>query len=176
MTNGVRYAKSVPLTNSTLVAVVSEEDYDRVAQHEWRLMNHGYVSTGSVENRPNKTARDDFMLLHRFVLGLPKGRKPVVDHINRDKLDCRRENLHVGTQAENLQNCGEDGKGIYEQSNGTFRAMIRHNGELLHVGLFDTFEEALQARKAKEVALGWRRIPGTLTPKYRETVDADRRS
>jgi len=171
VTNGTRYTKSVPLTNSTRVALVSEEDYGKVIQHEWRLMNHGYVATGAVENRPTKTARNDFMLLHRFVLGLPQGRKPVVDHINRDKLDCRRENLHVGTQAENLQNCGDDTKGIYAQPNGTYRAMIRHNGELLHIGLFDTQEEAIQARKDKESELGWRRIPGTLAPKYREATD-----
>lgn len=41
--------------------------------------------------------------IHQMIIGkAPKGK--VVDHINRNKLDNRRENLRFITQAENIKN------------------------------------------------------------------------
>jgi len=131
-------------------ALVSNEDAERAGLYQWRVMNTGYIATGSVENRPNKTARDDFKLLHRFVLGLSKGRTPEVDHINRIKHDCRRENLRIVTRAENLRNSytykDYAPKGVTAMPNGSWRAMVRHNNKLIHLGVFDTIEEAHAAR------------------------------
>lgn len=42
------------------------------------------------------------ILLHRLLLSPPVGM--VVDHINRNSLDCRRANMRLCTQAENMQN------------------------------------------------------------------------
>ena len=137
-------------SNSDVRALVSNEDYERVSMFSWRVMNTGYIATGSVENRPTKTPRDGFKLLHRFVLGLSKGRTPEVDHINRIKHDCRRENLRIVTHAENLRNSYNykdyAPKGVTAMPNGSWRAMVRHNNKLIHLGVFDTIEEAHAAR------------------------------
>jgi hypothetical protein len=126
---------------------------------EWRMMNTGYVATGSVENRPNKSARDDFKLLHRFVLGLKAGRIPEVDHINKIKHDDQRENLRIITRAQNMWT--SDGykdyapKGVTAMPNGTWRAMVRHEGKLIHLGVFETIEEA-HARRLEWERNNWK--------------------
>lgn len=137
-----------------VTALVSDEDYERVSMFMWRVMNTGYISTGSVENRPNKTKRNDFKLLHRFVLGLPSGRVPEVDHINKIKHDCRRENLRIVTRAENMRNSHNykdyAPKGVTIMPNGSWRAMVRHNNKLIHLGVFDLMEDAQSARRQWE--------------------------
>lgn len=45
-------------------------------------------------------------LLHRHIMGLLSGDARIVDHINRNPLDNRRENLRVCSHAENLRNRG----------------------------------------------------------------------
>jgi len=147
------------LSNSDTLALVSDEDYERVSMFSWRIMNTGYVATGTVENRPNKTPRNDFMLLHRFILNLPSGRKPEVDHINRVKHDCRRENLRIVTRGENLRNSygykDYAPKGVTAMPNGTWRAMVRHENKLIHLGVFATIEEA-QAKRLEWERLNWK--------------------
>jgi hypothetical protein len=137
--------REIELSNSDLVAVVDEEDYVKVAPFTWRLMNTGYVVTGYVKDNKNT-----FKSLHRHVLGLSNARKPVVDHINRNKLDNTKDNLRICTQHENMMNSYgyRDGvpKGVYELPNGRFRAMIRTHGKLKSLGCFDTVDEAVQAR------------------------------
>lgn len=158
--------REVPLTNSDIKALVSEEDYDRVVQLLWRMMNTGYIGTGGVENRPGKTPRDDFQLLHRFVLGLGKGRVPEVDHENKVKHDCTRDNIKIKTRAQNMWNSDgyKDGlpKGVTNLPNGKFRSMVRHENKLIHLGCFDTVDEAKKAR------VDWEKVNWVLAPLHEQ--------
>ena len=42
--------------------------------------------------------------LHRWLFGLTKGDKQVVDHIDRNKLNCCMSNLRLVSIQENMQN------------------------------------------------------------------------
>lgn len=75
------------------VALVDDDDYARVSQHKWWLSSSGHVYT--------QIARKTVML-HRFIIGAIKGQ--VIDHINRNRLDNRRENLRFCTQSQNCAN------------------------------------------------------------------------
>lgn len=87
------------------VAKVSIEDYARVSAHRWCASVEGrqgkkvYAIRWKSVNGVQRKIR-----MHRFILDLPDGlRDPrVVDHLNDDGLDNRRENLEVITQEENI--------------------------------------------------------------------------
>lgn len=102
--------------------------------------------------------------LHRIVMGAEKGE--VVDHINKNPLDCRRENLRIVSQTENRYNCtvrqnktGSTFKGVFfdkRKVSKPFYSCIRKKGEkAIYCGSFTTELEAAQAyeRKLKELGL-----------------------
>ena len=71
---------------------IDKEDLDKVKNYKWGL-NHNYVAT-----RINKR----HIYLHQFILGKREGL--VIDHINTNKLDNRKQNLRHCTNSQNLQN------------------------------------------------------------------------
>lgn len=96
--------------------------------------------------------------LHRFVLQLHNIRPQVgevVDHINGDGLDNRKVNLRIVTQQENMRNMRPDKqKGVksYTLKDGTprYQACITVDYQTIHLGTFNTYEEAVEARKRGE--------------------------
>jgi len=70
-----------------------------------------------------------------------------VDHINTIKADNRIINLRLATPTQNQQNksgCGVYPKGVTwrDRKEKPWQAKIRVNGERLHLGSFETMEEA----------------------------------
>jgi hypothetical protein len=129
--------KEIKLTNSDLVALVDDEDYEFLIQRNWTLHDRGYVQS-------NKT------YLHRLVNKTPKGM--VTDHINGNKLDNRKENLRVCTRLQNQQNVRNSHRGSVKyrgvtisRSKKRYIARIKINKYHKHIGSFRTAEEAALA-------------------------------
>lgn len=128
------------------VAMLStREDYDLVRRYNWHLTYNGYA-------RANIGGRTVFM--HRLIMNPGPGM--VVDHINGNKLDNRRENLRICTPAENARNCGSFRnstsryKGVHLCSrSGKWRAKIHVNKMHFKIGYFATEEEAARAYDAR---------------------------
>jgi len=83
-----------------------------------------------------------------------------LDHINRDKLDNRLENLRPCNRPQNVVNShvrSDNTSGykgvIFHKATGKYQAQTMHFGKRIHIGLFPTPEEAAQAydKKVKEV-------------------------
>lgn len=80
-----------------------------------------------------------------------------VDHINGDRLDNRFCNLRAAKRIDNNKNvkAHSDGKcgelGITEHKPGVWRARIMQNGKNMHIGLFSSIEEAVEARRKAEL-------------------------
>ena len=74
-----------------------------------------------------------------------------IDHINRDSTDNRIENLRVLTNQQNQFNRNAKGYHWNKQRN-KWRAQIRINGKVKHLGYFDKEQDATIAYlKAKEI-------------------------
>ena len=96
--------------------------------------------------------------LHRVIMNPPDGM--VVDHINGDGLDNRRQNLRICTQRDNVKNRKQNRnkalyKGVSMRSNGLYRARITNYGVSFSLGDFDTAEKAAEAyNKAALIKFG----------------------
>jgi hypothetical protein len=86
--------------------------------------------------------------IHQLILSFPEGL--VVDHINGDVLDNRKSNLRICSSKDNSRNrklsrnSSSGYKGVRKKK-GKFLSYIYHNYSQLHLGSFDTLEEAAVA-------------------------------
>lgn len=77
----------------------------------------------------------------------------IVDHINRDKTDNRRDNLRFCTEKQNLLNkTGVNGICFSKEKN-KWRSYITVNGKRLYHKYFDNKEDAIKYRLEKECEL-----------------------
>lgn len=92
--------KAIPLTQG-YEAIVGDEDYEELAKHRWHVQHKGNTSYArrDIRTGPRSTL---VVFMHGQLVSPPHGY--VVDHINRNGLDNRRQNLRVCTQAENMRN------------------------------------------------------------------------
>jgi hypothetical protein len=86
-------AYEITLPNTGSFATVSEEDAPLLSKFTWYQTDKGYAAT-SISGAT--------VLMHRFVMDA-KGRNNIVDHINGDRLDNRRENLRIVSHSVNNQ-------------------------------------------------------------------------
>jgi hypothetical protein len=123
-------------------AIVDDEDMALLSGLNWLCDHKGYV----VCSRNPTHSR-----IHRTIMGLAKFDKIQVDHINRNKLDNRKENLRLCTNSENQRNKERSSnkklssKGVFTQSGITFYALITINGKRIHLGNFSNEAEAALA-------------------------------
>lgn len=83
------------------------------------------------------------ILLHRVIMRAPKGME--VDHINGDKLDCRKSNMRICTRSDNAKNVQSSGCTWHAKSR-KWQAQIIHNGKTLYLGLFRDRSDAIFVR------------------------------
>ena len=81
---------------------IDKEDWDKISKLHWWF--EGRYVANFKSYRDGKLKRTKKILLHRFILGLDKDNKSVVDHIDRNPLNNRKNNLRICTQVENQQN------------------------------------------------------------------------
>lgn len=81
--------------------VVSIDDYEYLSEFKWGMNNCGSRSGRQPKWYAYRLEKKKRIYMHRQIMGDPAGM--VVDHINGDSLDNRRENLRVITHYENLK-------------------------------------------------------------------------
>jgi len=131
-------------------ALVDKADFSRTKCISWTVDPRGYVAGRPAGSKNSVT-------LHRFIMADPAGQ--VIDHENRNKLDNRRSNLRVCSQSENSKNTRlaknntSGAKGVSRTANGRWRARIWKSWREIHLGTFDTVEEAGAAYDAAALRL-----------------------
>jgi hypothetical protein len=98
--------KIIPLfnRNKELVAetFVSNEDYERVMKYKWHCSS-SLLKSGNYYKYVSTSIKGKTLRLSHLILGKPENGM-VVDHINNNPLDNRRENLRFATRSQNSQN------------------------------------------------------------------------
>lgn len=133
-------------TNTNDKFIIDEDDFDRVSKLCWNKNNQGYIST----RLPNI---GKMILLHRFILENSNNK---VDHINRNRLDNRKENLRFVTSQQNCMNKSIQSNnhsgilGVYfEKTRNKWIAKITYNGKI-HFKRFEDINNAIKYRKELE--------------------------
>jgi hypothetical protein len=122
------------------IALLDDEDFENITQYKWYLAKNGYIG-GIVDNR--------VITLHRFIAKTPEGMH--TDHIDGNRLNNQKSNLRICTQAQNNKNMSPREntavglKGVSYCMSGRYRAHINVNNKQVHLGVFDTKEEAANA-------------------------------
>lgn len=150
--------KTIPLTQGQS-AIVDDDDYDRLSCYKWCAQKTALGDYYAVRAVPapelgfrggRKARKKEHM--HRVVLG-DVGE---TDHINRNKLDNRKQNLRLASKSQNLANRGKP-KGKYYSSfkgvtwqkrNKKWQSAIGVNGKNLYIGQFNSEIEAATAYDA----------------------------
>ncbi len=146
--------KEIPLSRG-MVALVSDEDYERVSQCKWSYdTSNGYAVRNERQIIDGKVCRRK-VLLHRFLMDAPAGMQ--VDHRNRQRLDCQRHNMRLVTHAQNCANSGPR-KGQYKgvswhERDQVWRADIGVGRRQIHLGVFTCAEEAARAVDMAAIAI-----------------------
>lgn len=123
-------------------AIVDDDLYDELNQHNWCVH----------KMRKNNTMYATRLIrIHHMVLGFPPPGY-VIDHINGNGLDNRRENLRIITTGQNttwraIQRNNTSGfRGVsWNKSKKRWDAKIKVNGKAMHLGRFTNKEDAARA-------------------------------
>lgn len=142
--------KEIVLTGGQ-VALVDEEDFDQLSQYTWKASRKG--NTFYAERSEKKVT----IMMHREIMNAPSNME--VDHIDGNGLNNTKANLRLCSHTENMRNqkmakSNKTGfKGVMPYYKNGFRAMIYFEGKSIHIGVYDTAEEAAKAYDRKAVEL-----------------------
>lgn len=142
--------REIILSNKGLIALVDDEDLQRVSLFKWYALQpkrrpHCFYAATNIDR--------SIIYLHRFVLDAPKGFD--VDHKNGLGLDCQKDNLRFATRSQNNVNKAKE---IRNKLNapGVYVVKSRRGGKLYCARIqkdhktisrwFFTLEEAAQER------------------------------
>lgn len=131
------------------------EDYDRIKNYYWY---------GAYDNRCKRVyftaiINKKHTKLHRFLLKqLEFNKKNLIDHINGDSCDNRKENLRICNPSQNVINVGRkinNTSGVtgvlWDKEKKKWRSYISINKKQKRLGCFSNFYDAVKARKEAEI-------------------------
>jgi hypothetical protein len=132
-------------TNTNKEFYFDLEDYDKIKHYCWS--EDYYKGYSSVKTTINKKG----VRMH-CLLGYKN-----YDHINRNALDNRRENLRIATHQENMMNCSirkDNSSGVIGVcliiKTNKWSSQIQINNKHIRLGCFDNKEDAIKSRLEAE--------------------------
>jgi hypothetical protein len=141
-------------------------------KRHWSVWNARYAGKPALNCLKNGyrvgAINDRLMRQHRVIWKWMTGQEPdEIDHINGNRADNRWANLRSVTHKENTRNAGahmarQFPQGVYKRGR-TWQARIKVDGKPVTIGSFATELEAVEAREAAKVELGFHRNHGRST-------------
>jgi len=147
--------------HGTQTVLIDEEDWDKVNQHKWyiwgRASRTSFYAITTIPH-PGGSKRGKNLPIHRLITNPPTDM--MIDHINGNGLDNRKENLRICTNAQNLCNQGLNNKNTsgykgvsWFKITKKWRAQISFNNKPVHIGYYKDVEEAARAYDKKALEL-----------------------
>lgn len=133
--------KFIPLIKNKY-AKVDDDMYEELARYKWGI-------SGKYPSRKvDLEGKNTYMSMHDHILGKKNGYE--IDHINRDKLDNRKDNLRYATVSQNSINKApsiNNTSGIkgVTKKRGKWQAQINKDGKCVYLGTFKEKEDAASA-------------------------------
>lgn len=136
--------KKIKLTQGKY-ALIDDEEYEKVKNFSWYAakMRNGRYYVQCSKNSSHKALK-----LHRVIMNCNNS-KIKIDHINRNPLDNRKNNLRFCTNSQNGQNVNKSKrntsgfKGVYFRSDrNKWRSYITVDKKIIYLGLFNSKKEA----------------------------------
>lgn len=137
-------------------AIVDNEDFEKCSLHKYYCDSTGYAVRNCKRIYKKDRVIRPKIALHNFIMKPEKGK--MCDHINGNKLDCRKKNLRIVTRSQNCFNrklnknssTGYKGVSLWR---GKFRASINKDKHRYWLGIFSNPDNAAEAynKAAKEL-------------------------
>lgn len=150
--NKIEQKDNYSIINESIL--IDDDDLENILDY------HRYVSINSSGYAYFRYKGVDYFL-HRLIMGLsPKydnDTKIIVDHINGNRLDNRKENLRICEKSDNPMNCkiyknNTSGcKGVtWMKRLNKWQAAISVKGKSIYLGVYSNIEDAIKVRKEAE--------------------------
>ena len=121
-------------TNTSKIFYIDKEDYDKIKDISWYEDYNGYIC--------HKERNKKVILMHRLITKCPNNK--IVDHINHNKKDNRKNNLRITDYSINGLNKEKLPKGICKIKSGKKKYyVIQLKG---YRGICKTYKEAREKR------------------------------
>lgn len=145
--------KEIALTNGG-TALVDDEDFESLNRFKWRRSDQGKGHYAVRNEGVYKLGTFKLILMHRAIKDAQKGQ--ILDHINGNGLDNRKDNLRFCTHAQNMQNQRSKNvagtsryKGVHWHPRGnSWRARIVVNKKSISGGCYAIEADAAKAYDA----------------------------
>jgi len=144
--------KMISLSNSSKVALVDDDDFEMLMQHQtvWCAIHKRDKKITGVLSR-SKISGDN-VYMHRVILGLNKFDNRQADHVNGDPLNNQAFNLRIVSQNQNMMNkrAHTNGSSKFKGVSWTknickWIAQIRKDNKLYNLGYYTNEVDAATA-------------------------------
>jgi len=125
--------------------IVDNEDFELLSKYKWHLVGEKRNYVAASLFRKGQSPKN--LLIHRLIMNAKSGQ--IVDHVNGNRFDNRKENLRFCSATQNAQNRRKAKnktskyKGVtWWKSQKSWTAQIMANYKIHFLGYFDTEKEA----------------------------------
>jgi hypothetical protein len=131
-------------------AIVDDDILNDLLKYNWYCLKqrHKYYPVAYISGKT--------VLLHRYLLKITDSNIHI-DHKNNNTLDARLQNLRIATRSQNLFNQIRINrylyKGVYPTRSKKFDAKITQNKKTIHLGAYNTAEQAAEIYDKKALEL-----------------------
>lgn len=133
------------------------EDHDKIKSYCWyQDKKEKYIKSNTKNKNDNPNKNSHTLLLHRTVIECNE--KDIIDHINRNRVDCRKNNLRKVDNFDNARNRSISSNNLsgyigvfYDKERKKWSSQLIIKDKKIYFKRFDSKEEAIKARLEAEL-------------------------